>query len=226
MKLEKASHKAIVFACMNFHYAKAVPVNVSGYSVFNDNKEWCGVALFGSGTARNLAKPYGLVQGEVKEFVRMALNGKQEQTSKVLSTALKLFKKDNPLCRLIISYSDTNQNHFGTIYQASNWYYTGQTPNNRLITIDGVLMHPRSAGSKYGSYKLDYLKNKGHKAEYIDIKPKHKYIYPLDKSLVPMCQKLAKPYPKKLAAVAQLERTISDSEMAYKIDPVAPYKTV
>jgi hypothetical protein len=36
--------------------------------------------------------------------------------------------------------------------------------------------------------------------EYIS-KGKRKYIYPLDKSLVPLCQSLAKPYPKNASEV-------------------------
>lgn len=32
--------------------------------------------------------------------------------------------------------------------------------------------------------------------EKIYIKDKHKYIYPLDKSLLPLCKSLSKPYPK------------------------------
>jgi hypothetical protein len=39
MRLEKASYKAIVYACMNFHYAKSIPVVQSGFSVFNDLNE-------------------------------------------------------------------------------------------------------------------------------------------------------------------------------------------
>jgi hypothetical protein len=61
MRLEKASHKAIKYACMNFHYAKAVPVNVLGFSVFNQKNEWCGCILYGSGANNNMPKPYGLV---------------------------------------------------------------------------------------------------------------------------------------------------------------------
>ena len=38
MRLEKASYKAIKYACLNFHYAKAIPVNTFGFNVFN-NKE-------------------------------------------------------------------------------------------------------------------------------------------------------------------------------------------
>ena len=85
MRLEKASYKAIKYACLNFHYSKSVPVNVFGYSVFNDNNEWCGVSLFGTGASPQIGKQFGLSQGQVVEFVRMALNGKQKYTSKVLS---------------------------------------------------------------------------------------------------------------------------------------------
>jgi hypothetical protein len=94
MRLEIASHKAIKYACMNFHYAKSVPVNTFGYSVFNDNNEWCGVVLFGSGANNNLPKPYGLKSGQAMELVRMALNGKQESTSKAMSISLKLLVKN------------------------------------------------------------------------------------------------------------------------------------
>ena len=78
MILKKASHKAIKYACLKFHYAKSVPVNVLGFSVFNKENEWCGVVLYGIGANNNLSKAYSLPQGSVIELVRMALNGKQE----------------------------------------------------------------------------------------------------------------------------------------------------
>jgi hypothetical protein len=90
MRLEIASYKAIKYACLNFNYAKAVPVNTFGYSVFNDKNEWCGVILYGSGASNNLGKQLNLVQGQYMELVRMALNGKHESTSKALSLSLKL----------------------------------------------------------------------------------------------------------------------------------------
>lgn len=195
MRLEKASHKAIVYACMNFHYAKSVPVNVTGFSVFNDENEWCGVVLFGSGAANNLAMPFGLNQGEVIELVRMALNGKHLITSKVLSLSLKLIKKNLPLCKIIVSYADSEKNHYGTIYQAANFIYVGYSVDTNLV-VNGTRKHRRSLGSIYGTSSIEKLKQKGLEIENIITKPKWKYIYPLHKSMIPLCKSLSKPYPK------------------------------
>ena len=47
MRLERASYKAIKYACLNFHYAQAIPVTGIAFSVFNDKNEWCGLITFG-----------------------------------------------------------------------------------------------------------------------------------------------------------------------------------
>jgi len=199
MRLEKASYKAIKYACLNFHYAKSVPVNVFGYSVFNDKNEWCGVVLYGSGATPNISNPYNLQQGQVIELVRMALNGKQKKTSKALSLSLKIIKKDLPLVKLIVSYADIDQNHLGIIYQATNWYYTGKCNQNTRtgFIINGKKVHNKSL---HGMGKTQNLKG----AKEIDInatefisKGKIKYIYPLKKEMISLCKSLSKPYPKK-----------------------------
>jgi hypothetical protein len=198
MRLEIASPKAIRYACMNFHYAKTVPVNVFGYSVFNDKNEWCGVALYGTGASPQIAKHYKLNQGQVIEFVRMALNGKQNQSvSKILSVSIKLIRKKIPLCKLVVSYADQEQGHIGVIYQAANWIYVGESKPHPII--EG--RHNKSMG---GSIKAAKKILRREPNIYLP-KPKHKYIYPLDKNLLPMCKALAKPYPKKEqhASVAQ-----------------------
>ena len=206
MRLEKASYKAIKYACLNFHYAKALPVNVFGYSVFNDNNEWCGVVLYGSGASANIGKPYGLGQGEVIELVRMALNGKQGITTKVMALSMKLIKKDAPLCKMLISYADKWQGHYGIIYQATNWFFIGnsQAQANVLDPITGQELHKRSAVGKYGSCKG---------LKYGEIKYKYKYIYPLNKTLIPLCESLKKPYPKIAQEVNQDKRDASSIEI-------------
>jgi len=222
MRLEKASYKAIKYACLNFHYAQSIPVNTFGYSVFNDKKEWCGVILYGTGANNNLATQYNLKQGNVLELVRMALNGKHESTSKALAISLKLIKKDLPLCKLIISYADKDQNHNGIIYQATNWFYVGESMVNKKdasYIIDGKRIHGKTISDKckrFGLVKNIENAKKVYKAkeiiEYIT-RGKIKYIYPLHKSLLSLCQSLSKPYPKKAQEVNQDKRGTSSIEI-------------
>jgi len=186
MILKKASAKAVRYAIMNWHYSKSVPMVQVAYAVFNDKEEWCGVICYSIGANNNIAKPYKLNQGEVIELVRVALNGKQESTSKALSISLKLIKKDAPLVKLIVSYADTEQGHAGTIYQATNWYFT-ESKKGSVPILNGKRVHKRTYSIVHGSYSG---------IEMVETKEKHKYIYPLDKSLIPLCKELSKPYPK------------------------------
>ena len=225
MRLEIASHKAIKYACMNFHYAKAVPVNTFGYSVFNDKNEWCGVILYGTGANNNLAMQYNLNQGNVLELVRVALNGKHESTSKALAISLRLIKHKIPLCKLIISYADKDQNHNGIIYQATNWYYTGQSMLNKKdasYIIDGKRIHGKTISDKCKRYGLSKnIENAKKVIEYIT-RGKIKYIYPLDKKLIPLCKSLSKPYPKNAEIAHKGERLSSRQEGAF--DSTVPLK--
>jgi hypothetical protein len=204
MRLEIASNKAVKYACLNFHYSKTVPAICNGYSVFNENNEWCGVVLFNRGAVSS-AKQYGLKNGQVAELIRMALNGKQSVTSKVLSTSIKLFTKHNPNVKLLVSFADEEMNHKGTIYQATNWTFTGSYKTGDVYKDkNGKKIHPRRI-TKSGYVKgfegkidkclklEDVVKTKG-----VD---KHKYIYPLDKTLIPLCKSLSKPYPKQAQEV-------------------------
>jgi len=193
MRLEIASIKAIRYACMNFHYSKSVPINPFGFSVF-ENNDWCGVIVYSLGANKNIAKEFNLNSGQVIELTRVALNNKQSCTSKALALSLKLIKRKLPLCKLIVSYADKGQNHIGIIYQASNWLYLGDNESSGYeVFANGRWMHKR---------QFDGLSKKPKNIQK-RIKPgKYKYIYPLDKSLIPMCKAMSKPYPKH-APVAQ-----------------------
>lgn len=47
--LKKATGEAVRYACLNYHYAKAIPAAYNAYNVYNDRSEWCGVIIFGGG---------------------------------------------------------------------------------------------------------------------------------------------------------------------------------
>ena len=220
MRLEKASHKAIKYACLNFHYAKSVPVNPFAFSVFNDKNEWCGCVLFSLGSNPRLGSQYGLQNGQVVELVRMALNGKQEKTSKVLSLSMRLLPKYLPAVRLVVSFADQNQNHIGVIYQATNWIYDGIGVSTPKWMHNGREVHQRMIAGYFGSV-ANATKQGVEKRKVLD---KYRYIYPLDKSLIPLCESRRKPYPKKC------DSSITANAAAFQVaeegqhHPIAPLK--
>lgn len=206
MRITHATPKAIRYACMKFHYAKSIPVNTIGYNVYNDNGDWCGVVLYGTGATISIGKPYGLNQGQILELVRVALNGKQECTSKAVALTLKQIKRDCPLCRLVISYADIDQNHLGTIYQATNWIYTGRMNENSKDgwIVNGKRVHNRtvssmvkSKGGTNGLSRDEFIKKYYDENAQVHVTAgKHKYLMPMDKAMRKQIEPLRLPYPK------------------------------
>lgn len=222
MKLTIATPKAIKYACINFHYAKVAPVSPLAYNVFNNADEWCGVIIYSYGATPNIGKPYGLAQGEIVELVRVALNGKQECTSQAVAMSLKRLRKDAPNVRLVVSYADCDQSHLGTIYQATNWIYTGVTDkgdlgafiihsggkikrvhrksiHSRMVLIDGKMVHCPQTIAAVRKF-IDPL------AEEFRTKGKRKYLMPMDKRMKKQILPLSKPYPKTDANWQKIDR--------------------
>lgn len=193
MRLSRANSKAIKHACMKFHYAKCVPQVQYGYNVYNDDNEWCGTICYGGGAIGNIASPFGLNQGEVLELVRVALNGKQESTSKAVALSLRQLKKDDPLVKAVISYSDHRQRHVGTIYQATNWIYLGKIdPGDMQYFYKGKWTHSRTL-NHLPKDKRDELKRTLPQRTNAS---KFKYLYCFDKKMRREYLKMAMPYPK------------------------------
>ena len=196
MRLERAYAKAIRYAIMNWHYSKSVPMVQVGYAVFNDAGDWCGVVCYSIGANNNIASPYGLKQGQVAELVRVALNGKQESTSKAVAISLKLLRKDCPLAEMLVSYADTGQEHIGVIYQAGNWVFTGRQKVTAHVfdPKKGKAVQAKTINSTYGS-QVGLIK--------VASPDKLKYICPLTKAAKAIAETLRKPYPKKPAPILE-----------------------
>lgn len=199
MRITLATAQAIRYACKNFHYSKSVPSVQYGFNIYNDADEWCGVICFGSGATPRIGNPFGLCQGEVLELVRVALNGKQEQTSRCVAAALRELHRRNPIVKMVVSYASLDQNHKGIIYQATNWIYLGHIDgrNTTSIFINGRDTHKRTIGSRGWTTNIEWLrKNIDKNAEIRKSKGRHKYIYCFDKKLRKRWQKEARPFPK------------------------------
>ena len=85
-----------------------------------------------------------------------------------------------------------DQDHYGGIYQATNWIYDGHTGQREKYIYKGQELHPRTASSTFGGSIVGVpglrKVHTGHK---------YRYLYPLDDEMKAKVIKLSKPYPKK-----------------------------
>ena len=158
-----------------------------------EQQRFIGAIVFGVGANNHIGSPYGLLQTEVCELVRVALRSHVNPVSKIVGIAIKMLRRQSPGLRLIVSYADPVQSHHGGIYQAMNWIYTGASQAQReSLRLDGTVLHKRVANHRYGTIKgLP-------KSEMLW---KHKYLYPLDPAMRAQIAPLAKPYPKRAASI-------------------------
>lgn len=195
MRISIATPKAIRYACLNFHYAKSVPISKYAFNIFNNEDEWCGVIIYGSGANNHIADPFNLYQGEVLELVRVALNGKQEATSQAVAMTLRALHKIAPHIKIVVSYADHRQKHLGIIYQATNWIYLGITiTTDTQYYFKGKWTHERTINAQKNKNELKSILPKRENSN------KHKYIFVFDKKLRKKYIKESKPYPKKIVS--------------------------
>ena len=161
--------------------------------------KFIGCAVYSRGANPSLGRPYNLVQTQICELTRIALRKHQTPVSKLISLSVKLLKRQSPGLRMVISYADTNQGHIGTVYQAANWYYSGEVSSHKIRFGDEIL-HSRTMNERVRKSNLSYRKYiKASKLEYEKIKglAMHKYVWPLDEGMLKLAEQLSKPYPKK-----------------------------
>lgn len=166
------------------------------FGVWEDEK-FVGAIIYGRGATPQLGSPYGLDQTEVCELVRVALRNHASPVSQLIATTIKKTKQTNTRLRLIVSFADSAQGHHGGIYQAGNWLYLGQSLHHR-IRLNGVLIHPRSLGAKYGvgGQSIPWLrKHVDPSADRVEVPGKHRYVFPLDKQMRRKLEKIAQQYP-------------------------------
>src|SRR5664280_603341 len=123
--------------------------------------------------------------------------------SKLIGKSIKMLNKDHGI-RVVLAYSDPEAWEIGTIYQASNFLYLGETDSGgaKWYIINSEKLHPRTVYRRYGSRKRSILERIDKDYATIKIKPKKKYIFIIGnrKYRYEYINKLAgeiKPYPKR-----------------------------
>lgn len=195
LKLDWATHAAAKYACENWHYSKSIPksklVKIGSW----ENGVFVGVIIFSYGATEKLVNPYGLKMHEGCELTRIAFRDHIHPISRNLSIALKMLKKSNPGLKLVVSFADTNENHHGGIYQATNWTYSGKSADCFFFKDKkGKIWHPRNVSE---NLNLNGKMVRPSDCQKIFKQGKHRYLMALDKETKNKIQSLTKPYPKR-----------------------------
>jgi hypothetical protein len=200
LRLDWCSYEAAKYAVMHWHYSEVLPwaklVKIGAW----ENSVFSGVLLYGVGATPEIGKEFGLTNFEMCELVRIALRDHSFQVSQLIARSTKMLKQNSPGIRLIVSFADSAQGHTGSIYQASNWVYTG-AKEYHAYRVNGEVKHPRSLHHKYGvgGQSVPWLReNVDPQAERITTAEKHRYLYPLDRAMRRQIAPLAQPYPKRI----------------------------
>jgi len=188
-KIITPTHEQIKEWCLKIHYAKRIPQVLYKYGLLH-NKELIAIITYGypaSNFVREAVcgKKYSHL---VIELNRLITKNKliTNLTSWFVAQTINLFPKPT----IILSYADANQNHIGTIYQATNFYFTGMGGSETELLVNGKAHVKRHA---YLYKNQDVIK--------IHKKLKYRYLYILGdkrqkKELLKALRWEILPYPK------------------------------
>lgn len=160
LTVKKIESKLTYPFLLNIHYAKRIPSISYAYGLF-DGEELIGVCTFGSPASPSLCKG---VMGEENKSLVIELNrlclkyNRKNEASYLVSNAIKLLPKP----KVIVSYADTDKNHLGVVYQATNFMFTGTSkPRTDMASADG----------KHSRHSL------GDRTKRVNRSAKHRYIF-------------------------------------------------
>ena len=177
------------------------------HSFFDEEEEkLIGVIVYGDPIGRHSGGSISekLDRTEVYELVRLYIHDGYGSNieSWFISQSFK-WLKENTNIKALISYADPKEGHAGTIYQATNWLYQGNSirPNDLYsfrLEENGPWIHGRTLANTYKTNDDEKLKKKiGHTFWYRVEPLKHRYVYLLKnkRKLLKNLKHPAIPYP-------------------------------
>ena len=162
---------------IDIHYAARIPSISTAFGLFDNDDRLEGVCTFGTPLSTTLQR--GICGEDYAKFVlelnRLCLrNNKKNMASFFILAAMKILGN-----KIIVSYADTAQNHLGTVYQATNFIYTGLSTKFTDWALHGDNRHQASIGDEFRGQKqrLQKLKDKyGDRLYSVERSRKHRYI--------------------------------------------------
>tara|TARA_Y100000310_G_scaffold311675_1_gene358169 strand:+ start:992 stop:1669 length:678 start_codon:yes stop_codon:yes gene_type:complete len=184
---------------MKHHYSHAFPASelCLGFYV---KKKLNAVVVYGQSASSTMKDS---LPGKYWELVRLFSfdwAGKNME-SYCIGQSIKYIKRNHKNIKILVSFADPEQGHFGKIYQATNWLYSGVSIEDIWYIIDDKKVHPRTMNQRYGTRSKDKLEKLGVEYEIKKLHGKHRYLYLMGskkerKELMKNLKYEVLPYPK------------------------------
>jgi hypothetical protein len=186
----------------NNHYSGTVNAGTKyTLGVFHKDYGLCGVIQLGTGVNPSKTKDWvkGTNTNEFLELNRLWVGdelGKNSE-SHILSLMIKWVKKHNPKIQWLVSFADGAEGKVGTIYQASNWVYSGYNHRGGIwYDKDGNRYHGVKLHLLYGDTKRKTLEEHLGTPLYRVVGGQFRYFYFLNHKARKNYIGKTKPYPK------------------------------
>lgn len=196
--IRRISYQAAMRVIVREHYLhRKAPCSVA-FGLF-DADELKGVVCYGTPSSAPLRKGIAGPEnaGNVAELTRLWVcdtvprNGESYLIGNTVRSAGK---------EIVVSFAEINQGHVGTVYQATNWIYTGLSARRTNWTVDGVEKHCQTLADKYTASQI--REKYGDRFSLQDRPRKHRYVFINAKGrrraeLLAALRYSPQPYPKK-----------------------------
>ena len=168
------------------HYSHTHPGGIDYCFAITEGQRILGACMFGyiAGNPKAMCVCKGIDEpAKYRELMRLVLLDEvpKNSESKFIGYCLRWLKKNTEIVALV-SFADPKFGHVGTVYQATNWIYTGiqKQDRDRLILKREDLfgsfekeIHPKTAYNRNGSSSASALGDIRTEAR----QPKHRYVY-------------------------------------------------
>jgi hypothetical protein len=156
------------------HYLhRKAPCSIA-FGLFDKHNQLMGVVMYGTPSSAPLRQ--GIAGKEeannVIELTRLWVSDSAPKNGESFLIGRSLSKAGK---QIVVSFADTEQNHLGIVYQATNWIYTGLSAKRTDWTVEGIDKHGHTWADKYTAEQMRELF--GERFKLTPRSRKHRYIF-------------------------------------------------
>lgn len=172
-EIRRIDYKTAMDAVVENHYLhRKAPCSVA-FGLF-EGEELKGVVCYGTPSSaplrKGIAGPHNACN--VVELTRLWVcdSVPKNGESYLIGNTIKHAGKE-----IVVAFAEIQQGHVGTVYQATNWLYTGLSAKRTDWTVEGVYLHCQTLADKYSASEI---REKYGTAFSLQDRPrKHRYVF-------------------------------------------------